>query len=399
MQFGVRENKPKLYNALLLTAIMAIFFAVNHFVRLISSKSMIVLFVVYFLLMFVILLIAFFHQLQYNFYSYNTIFYVGFAIFDLFLLIVFTILLLGGEDLRDAHAVGMIASSACHYIIISFPFIILFSLGLCISNISLIYHEGFSFVNVLGIILAVLMVGGFFFIYRYDFYASGSLEDVMRHDIFANAFAAIYLYYECMLIGSIIADTIAMKYQPAYDKDFLIVLGCGLKKDGTPTNLLKGRLDRALEFYHKQQETSGKDLIFVASGGQGSDEAISESAAMKKYLVEKGIPESHILEENQSTNTYENMLYSKEKIEHVDPNGRVAFSTTNYHVFRSGICARRVKMKAEGMGAKTKWYFWPNAAVREFIGLLTEHKGKQAAIMIGLLVAYIAVTLLYYTYS
>lgn len=27
-------------------------------------------------------------------------------------------------------------------------------------------------------------------------------------------------------------------------------------------------------------------------------------------------------------------------------------------------------MKADGIGAKTKWYFWPNAQMREFIGLI-----------------------------
>ena len=79
-----------------------------------------------------------------------------------------------------------------------------------------------------------------------------------------------------------------------------------------------------------------------------------------------------------------------------DPNAKVAFSTTNFHVFRSGLLARRVKMRAEGMGAKTKWYFWPNAAVREFVGLLTRHRFKQAAILLSLVAAYIALTLLSY---
>lgn len=48
----------------------------------------------------------------------------------------------------------------------------------------------------------------------------------------------------------------------------------------------------------------------------------------------------------------------------------VLFSTTNYHIFRSGMFAAKAGMHAEGIGAKTKWYFWPNAQMREFIGLL-----------------------------
>ena len=50
----------------------------------------------------------------------------------------------------------------------------------------------------------------------------------MLHDLFANLFATIYLYFECMLIGTIVADAIAAKHEPEPDKDFVIVLGCGL---------------------------------------------------------------------------------------------------------------------------------------------------------------------------
>ena len=171
---------------------------------------------------------------------------------------------------------------------------------------------------------------------------------------------------------------------------------CGLRKDGTPTPLLKGRCDRALEFARRQKEKTGKDVIFVTSGGQGEDEVISESASMANYLMEQGIPKERILQEDRSVNTQENMKFSKEKIMAQNPDARIAFSTTNYHVFRSGIFARRVKMRAVGMGAKTKWYFWPNAAVREFIGLLSAHRVKQALIIISLLVCYIAMTVWYY---
>ncbi|MBQ5535329.1 MAG: YdcF family protein, partial [Oscillospiraceae bacterium] len=221
-------------------------------------------------------------------------------------------------------------------------------------------------------------------------------QEVMIHDLIANTFAAVYLYFECMLIGVIIANVIVVHYEPEKDKDFLIILGCGLRKDGTPTPLLRGRIDRALSFYRQQKAETGKELIFVTSGGQGPNEVISESASMKRYLIEQGIPAEQIVEEDRSTDTFENMKFSREKIRAINPNGKVAFATTNYHVFRSGLFARRVKMRAVGMGAKTKWYFWPNAAVREFVGLLTEHRGKQALILGGMIALYIALTLLVY---
>ena len=51
-------------------------------------------------------------------------------------------------------------------------------------------------------------------------------------------------------------------------------------------------------------------------------------------------------------------------------NANILFSTTNYHIFRSGILSAKAGLRADGIGAKTKWYFWPNAQMREFIGLL-----------------------------
>lgn len=65
-----------------------------------------------------------------------------------------------------------------------------------------------------------------------------------------------------------------------------------------------------------------------------------------------------------------------------DSKAKVAFSITNYHVFRSGIFAGQAGLKAEGMSSKTKWYFWPNALIREFVGLLVSQKIKIIALFL-----------------
>jgi len=401
MRFDTRDKKPKLYHILLLSVLAAAVLGVLNLPD--GAEHMLTSFLVldvYFLAVWILLLDAFFKQLQYNPYSYNTIFYIGFALFLLSVLathVMITVQLLRfPEEYRVGEVFNWMTNSASTFMILSLPFILIFSAALCISNISLIRHEGRRFVNILGIILSLLLVGGVAVLMRFNFYASGSQQEVMIHDLIANTFAAVYLYFECMLIGVIIANVIVVHYEPEKDKDFLIILGCGLRKDGTPTPLLRGRIDRALSFYRQQKTETGKELIFVTSGGQGPNEVISESASMKRYLIEQGIPAEQIVEEDRSTDTFENMKFSKEKIRAINPNGKVAFATTNYHVFRSGLFARRVKMRAVGMGAKTKWYFWPNAAVREFVGLLTEHRGKQALILGGMIALYIALTLLIY---
>ena len=400
IRFDTRDKKPKLYDLLALTAAAAVSAALIGFSAPAHRTAICAVLGLYYLAVILRLIAAFFGQLRYNPYSYNTIIYSGFALFLLSVFITHTTLAVNMIRYPDIYTefqiIHLVLNSAKNYMLLSSPFLLIFSTALCVSNISLIRHEGRRFVNVLGIILSFLLIGGVLFIFLFDYAVSGSEWEVMIHDLAVNLFAAVYLYFECMLLGAIIAHAIAARCEPEPNRDFIIVLGCGIRKDGTPTPLLRGRIDRALAFAEKQKAQTGKEPIFITSGGQGPDEVISESACMKRYMMERGVPEDRIVEEDRSTDTAENMRFSKEKIQAIDPDGRITFSTTNYHVFRSGLYARRVKMRAIGMGAKTKWYFWPNAAVREFVGLLTEHRLKQGLILAFLIVFYIVMTLVAY---
>jgi uncharacterized SAM-binding protein YcdF (DUF218 family) len=129
--------------------------------------------------------------------------------------------------------------------------------------------------------------------------------------------------------------------------------------------MLKKRLDKAYELLVRYP-----DIPVVVTGGQGDDEIISESQAMTNYLISQGIDRERILMEDKSVNTLENMKFSREKILETGRDGKVAYSTTNYHVFRSYVYAHDAGMNAEGIAAPTKRYFWPNAFLREFVGLL-----------------------------
>ena len=115
---------------------------------------------------------------------------------------------------------------------------------------------------------------------------------------------------------------------------------------------------------------------------------------MEDYLLSRGEAPERILREDRSRDTAENMANSAQIIRERQPEAKTAYFTTNYHVFRAGIKAGQAGLPAEGMGAGTKWYFWPNAAVREFIGLLSEHRGTQLLILAGLIAAYTALAVL-----
>ena len=401
MRFDTRTKKPALWNILIqvIFVLAIVVLLVQRDARRYSALACVLL-AVFVLAAVIQLLAAFRGQLQYNPYSYNTVYYLGFALFLVFLFITLADLavhILQSPDVyRPVEILHRLLGSSKTYMYLTFPFLVLFCLGLCVSNLSLIRHEGFRPVNGLGIVLSFLIVAGTVFLFRYDYAVSGSMQEVMIHDLLGNLFAAVYLYYECMLVGTIAGGVLTARYEPDPDRDFVIIPGCGMRVDGTPTPLLRGRLERALAFRSRQLQETGKDLYFIPSGGQGPDEIIPESTCMKNWLLQNGVPEERIIEENRSTTTMENMQFSKEKIMAVDPEGKIAFATSNYHVFRSGLCARRVKMKAAGMGAPTKWYFWPNAAVREFAGLLKEHRGKQALIIGGIIAAHVILTMMVY---
>lgn len=273
--------------------------------------------------------------------------------------------------------------------VLTTPLILIFALFMTLSNIRLIMKEGFRPVNLLGIFISVLLIGGValcFWLLNYASYLTGNdVKEIMAY-VLKTVIASAFIYFECILFATIICLQRAGNYNPGYNKDFIIILGCAIRKDGTLFPLIRGRVDRAIEFYKAQLEATGKKAVFVPSGGQGSDEIISEGEAMKRYLLEQGIEEEQIMPETASTTTLENMKFSEALIRERKPDARVAFSTTSYHVFRGGMFAREAGMDASGMGAKTKWWFWPNAEIREFIGLVVNELWIHIAVVAGLAV-------------
>ncbi|MGE7908139.1 YdcF family protein [Lysinibacillus xylanilyticus] len=168
--------------------------------------------------------------------------------------------------------------------------------------------------------------------------------------------------------------------RPKYNQDFIIVLGSGLINDKVPP-LLASRINKAIEFYRKQDKVSSPPKI-IFSGGQGPDENISEAAAMQDYAVKNGIPLEHTIKEDRSTTTYENMLFSKKIMESMKGvNYNSIFSTNNFHVFRAGLYAKKVSLDSQGIGSKTAFYYWPNAMIREYIAVFVMNRVRHSIII------------------
>ena len=121
----------------------------------------------------------------------------------------------------------------------------------------------------------------------------------------------------------------------------VVVLGCRVMPDSAPSILLQDRLDTALDYWEEHQ-----DVTFVVSGGQGSNEPVSEAQCMADYLQEKGVPAAQILLEDQSSNTMENLIFTRELL----ADEGIDVEETDVLVASNGFHLTRVRMLAERFG-------------------------------------------------
>lgn len=143
--------------------------------------------------------------------------------------------------------------------------------------------------------------------------------------------------------------------------DYLIVLGARVK--GTVPSLAFASRINAAAKYLKENE----DTIVIASGGQGSGEDISEAECIKRELVKQGISETRIILENQSTDTYENINFSKKLI---PPNTNLGLVVTNnFHLYRAISIARVQGLDVQGLPAKTPWKAVIKSYSREYLAI------------------------------
>lgn len=145
--------------------------------------------------------------------------------------------------------------------------------------------------------------------------------------------------------------------------DWIVVLGSGLGEGGRVPPLLAARLRTGLEEFRRRRART-----LIVSGGKGSDEARSEAEAMAEWTIANGADPRTVQLESRSRNTEENLRFSRELV----PLAEGLIVTSNYHVLRAAILARKLGIPAQAAGAPTAGYYWPSAMIREFIAILAE---------------------------
>ena len=370
-----------------------------------GSNAVITAILIYLVALGIYFVIKFRESIKESLYKYDNILYIGLIAFDIYLIYSQVCALVNKNGINGALMTSV--SAAQSIVMFTAPVVFIATILVTLSNIQLIRKEGRTWRNMLGLILGVILGIGCllpYFIWLWMFYTDVIDTHYERgfgrfFEMFLENTVSSYVFYlECILLGTIIIAVKAAKHIPAFDKDYIIIHGCQIRKDGTLTKLLQSRADRAIEFAKLQKEATGKDIIFVPSGGKGNDEIISEGEAIKRYLLENGISEDKIIKEDDSTSTEENVKLAMDKMrDNFGSDGyKAAFATTNYHVFRTGMLADKMGLKAEGIGSRTKAYFWINAFVREFIATVVKEKKTHIKVALILLAVNIISVLMLY---
>ncbi len=154
---------------------------------------------------------------------------------------------------------------------------------------------------------------------------------------------------------------------PCSDADWLIILGAGV--NGTSPSLsMLNRLTAAKTYLDAHPGCTA-----IVSGGQGDGEDITEAEAMRRWLTAQGFPEGRIVAEERSTSTAENLANSLALIPDA-LNARIAVCSSDYHLYRAQLLARRLGVEVETVPAKTTLPFLRlNYFIRESLGVLYYH--------------------------
>ena len=117
-------------------------------------------------------------------------------------------------------------------------------------------------------------------------------------------FLATYIAFLSYSLATAASSKARLDALPKDEQLTVMIFGCYVRGE-EPGRTLTTRLDAALSLLKRYQNAD-----CIVSGGQGSNEAISEAEAMRRYLVSRGIAEERITLEDRSTNTSENLEYT-----------------------------------------------------------------------------------------
>ena len=126
----------------------------------------------------------------------------------------------------------------------------------------------------------------------------------------------------------------------------ILVLGAGVKEDGSPSSMLADRLDQGIALYQ-----AGVADYLLMSGDHGQAD-YDEVNVMKQYAIDRGVPSEAIFMDHAGFSTYDSMARARD----VFALNRIVVVTQTYHLYRALYIADRLGLDAYGVGADPRSY-------------------------------------------
>ena len=152
------------------------------------------------------------------------------------------------------------------------------------------------------------------------------------------------------------------------DADCIVVLGCQVRSDGTPSHMLEDRLKRGVALY--ELGASSKILMSGDHGTKGYDEVNT----MKAYAIEAGIPTEDIFMDHAGFSTYETIYRAKE----IFGAKKIIVVTQQYHLYRALYIAEALGVEAYGVSSD--YHIYVGQYMREIREILARVKDVGSCI-------------------
>ena len=132
----------------------------------------------------------------------------------------------------------------------------------------------------------------------------------------------------------------------SFDADAIVVLGAGINWDGSPSAVLKDRLDTAIELYNEGVASK------IIMSGDNSQSSYNEVMAMALYAEDQGIPEDDVFCDHAGVSTYDSMY----RLRYVFMVDRCVIVTQEYHLYRALYDVRSFGIEAYGVPSDRATY-------------------------------------------
>ena len=146
------------------------------------------------------------------------------------------------------------------------------------------------------------------------------------------------------------------------DADCLLVLGAGIRADGSPSPMLQDRLNTGIELY---QNNAAPKLLMSGDHGR---KKYNEVQTMKDIALDQGVPSEDVFMDHAGFSTYDSLYRARD----VFQARKVIIVTQKYHLYRALYIARSLGLDAWGISADTRRY--RGQSQRDFREILARDK-------------------------